>query len=82
MEKGKNQVFDRNGNIVEEEEFEISDDEILVRELAEECNAKHTQMMANYRNWDNLNEQEKREIIKFLIGFYLVAGEKLSLFDI
>lgn len=81
-EIGYHETFDKDGNVIESIPFEVSDDELLMRELEKEANDYHNKALQAFKNWDKLTTQEKSKIVKFLLGFYLVAGQSLGLFNI
>ena len=81
-ETGYNEVYDSQGNLVESAPFVISDDQLLVRDLTKESNEYHTLALQALRNWGSLTLPQKDKVLKFLLGFYLVAGQQLGYFKI
>lgn len=79
-ETGYNEVYDRDGNVIESIPFEVSDDQLLARELKQEANSYHILAMQAYRSWGSLTPKQKDRALKFLLGFYLTVGERLGYF--
>lgn len=80
VEIGYNETTDGQGNIIESIPFEISDDELLLRELATQVNIWHHQDISAYGHWDSLELKEKAKILKELLGATLSILERLEYF--
>ena len=73
------EIFE-NGQLVRTESYEVSDEELLLRELAQRANDYHTQGLAAYRNWDNLDAQQIKTVMKEVLGGLLLVVRRLGYF--
>lgn len=81
-EIGHHIKYDSQGNILEDIPFAITDDQLLLRECTEDSNEYHTLAIQALRNWDSLTLPQKDKVLKFLLQFYLSAGERLGYFTV
>lgn len=72
--------LDVDGNEIERIPYEVSDEQLLLESLEKEANARHTEIMDWLNRWGQLNDNQKDDLLKFLAGFYLVAGQRLGYF--
>ena len=62
--------------------FEVSDAQLFTERLAKEANENHVLALAAYKNYGSLTVAQKDQVLKFLLGFYLSAGQRLGYFVI
>jgi len=64
-------TYDENGNIVEQITREISDAELVLEQVEKETKEANDQALVNYLNFINLDEQERRQLLKMLLGDFI-----------
>ena len=74
-------TYDSQGNLVDSQPYEVSDQQLLEEQLSRELNENHLLALQAYQNWSSLTPPQKDKILKLLLGFYLSAGRKLNYFN-
>lgn len=71
--------YDTEGNLIEKEPFEVSDEELYQEQLQAEFNDIHSQAILALKNWDTLTLAQKDVILKNLLRWALWKDERLKL---
>ena len=69
-----------NGVLTAEIPYTVSDNELLLEQLAKETNESHTLVIQAINHWGSLTLAQKDQLLKLLAKFYIVAGVRLGLF--
>lgn len=64
-------VHDGEGNVVAEEPYEVSDEELHEEALVHQFNDAHVQGLQAYNNWGSLTTAQRNIILKNLLGYVL-----------
>ena len=64
-------TYDENGNIVEQITREISDAELVLEQVEKETKEANDQALNIYLDYDNLEEQGRRQLLKMLLGDFI-----------
>lgn len=63
-----------NNNIIEEVTAEISDEQLAVEAVEQETNQANDQALASHQNYDSLTKSEKDDVLKMLLGDYIIRN--------
>lgn len=64
-------VYDNEGNVIAQEPYEVSDEELYQEQLAGEMNDVHSQAISALKNWYSLSSAQKDTILKSLVKWAL-----------
>lgn len=71
--------YDRQGNIIEQTPYEVSDEQLYFEQQEQDNNEAHIPMLQAFRNFDSLTAAQVRQLVKALLRDYLVREKDFYL---
>ena len=64
-------VYDGKGNLISEEPYEVSDDELHQEELVKQSNDDYVALLEALQNWNKLTAANRNEVLRKVLWYVL-----------